>query len=292
MSAAHATAFQVAHDLEVDWPAVVRVGEPFEVRARWTSVGDVALEAVPDSAAPGDLWAPFEARPVGPAEHLNGRSERRFELLLLDPPLDGAQLGAALTVPGPEVWLRPVGGGAVDVRTAPPAELVLEARVDDAQLVRFERLPWSFEPPSAPAWPLWVGALVALGVVAARAPRWLARARAARERRAPLRSIEAWLSATNELDGEALHAVAGHLRGLALDAAGEDVAGFTVEEARAAGAPAHWPSELRDVLWRWWSADQSWSYGGRLPAPDAARALTADLRQALPQLRERIGARP
>ncbi|MHC4378325.1 MAG: hypothetical protein ACYS26_17115 [Planctomycetota bacterium] len=272
----------------MQWPTTVQVGLPFEVRASWSESDVTPLEPVPVGALPAALWAPFEATALGPAVRDGDRIARDFELVLLDPPLEGAQFGASLSSPGAEVWLRPIDGGAVEVRRAAPTELPLTAQVADAELVRFERLPWDFTPPAAPTWPLWlaVAATVASGLVLW--PRWRARVRARRERRAPLRAIEAWLSGSTQVDGAALHTVSGHLRALAQCAAEDDPDGFTVEEARTADAPRAWSPQGRHVLWSWWSADQRWSYGGQLPAPDEARALTDDLEQVLPELREQV----
>lgn len=282
---------QEAGSLQVQWPASVQVGRPFEVRASWSEDDATPLESVPVGALPDALWAPFEATALGPAARDGERVVRDFELVLLEPPLEGTQLSTSITSPGAEVWLRPVGGGAVGVRRAAPTELPLSAQVADAELVRFERLPWKFEAPPMPTWPLWLlgAAVVAAGM--ALWPRWRARVRARRERRAPLRAIEAWLSGSTPMDGAALHAVSGHLRSLARFTVEDETDGFTVEEARAAGVPRHWSPQGRQALWSWWSADQRWSYGGHLPGPDEARALTADLEQVLPELREQIEVR-
>lgn len=291
MAGVSAALNQEAASLHVEWPASVRVGLPFEVRASWSEDSATPLEPVPADALPDALWAPFEATALGPAVRDGERVVCDFELVLLEPPLDGAQLGASLTSSGAEVWLRPIGGGAVEVRQSPRVDLALTAQVEDAQLVRFERLPWDFPPPAAPTWPLWLAGAAIAGLCLSLWPRWRARLRERRERRAPLRAIEAWLSDASPIDGAALQSVSGHLRALAQAAAEDEVDGFTVEEARAAEVPRTWSAQGRQVLWQWWSADQRWSYGGSLPEPDEAGALTADLERVLPELREQVEVR-
>lgn len=281
---------QEAQSLQIDWPASVQVGRPFQVRASWSENGPTLLESVPASALPAHLWAPFEATPLGSAVREGTRVVRDFELVLLEPPLESAQLARSLSVPEAQVWLRPVGGGAVEVRQAPRSELPLTAQVADAELARFDRLPWEFEPAPAPTEPLWIVVAAAAAFGMALWSRWRARLGARRERRAPLRAIEAWLSDPTQIDGAVLHQVSGHLRDLARSPAEGESTGFTVEEARAADVPQAWSPRGRQVLWRWWSADQRWSYGGELPGPDEARALTADLERVLPELRERVEA--
>lgn len=289
VSLSSSSSLQADGELQIDWPGSVQVGVPFEVLTRWKAAGEVRLEGVPDAALPADLWAPFEFRALGEALVDGTAVERSYELLLLDPPMEGAQLAGSIEVPGPEVWLRPVGGGSVEALQGSPVELPLITQVEDAQLARFERIPWSFAAPAPSLWPLaWVGLVLLAGALKF-VPPWFASRRRARERQVPVRAIEAWLTGDTTLNGAALHEVSDHLRILARNASNGECAGRTVEEARAAGMPEVWTADQREVLWSWWSADQLWNYGGQLPDAAEAKALTDNLARILGELGAHAG---